>query len=70
MVYRLACVQALVGRKSAAVATLETLLSIPFYVSPAWLAIDPNFAGIRDEPGFTRLTGADSRPGRRSKAPR
>ena len=56
MVYRLACVQALVGRKEDAVATLETLLSIPFYVSPAWLTIDPNFASLRGDSGFIRLT--------------
>jgi len=59
MVYRLACMQALTGQVEQAVATLETLLSMPFYVSRAWLTIDPNFAGIRDDPSFRRLV----RPG-------
>jgi serine/threonine-protein kinase len=59
MVYRLACMQALTGQAEQAVATLETLLSMPFYVSRAWLTIDPNFAGIRDDPSFRRLV----RPG-------
>ncbi|HET8622079.1 MAG TPA: hypothetical protein VFM14_00810, partial [Gemmatimonadales bacterium] len=56
MVYRLACVQARVGRTAEATATLRTLLSLPFYVSPAWLRLDPNFAGLHDDPEFTRLT--------------
>jgi len=60
MVYRLACVQALVGRKEDAIATLETLLSIPFYVSPAWLRIDPNFASLRGDSRFIKLTAADA----------
>jgi len=57
LIYRLACVQALAGEKQAAVGTLETLLSIPFYVSPAWLRIDPNFASLRGDSAFSRLTG-------------
>ena len=54
--YRLACVQARLGLKSEALATLETLLSLPFYVSPAWLKLDANFARLRASPGFMRLT--------------
>ncbi|MBA3443483.1 MAG: hypothetical protein H0T58_01320 [Gemmatimonadales bacterium] len=57
LIYRLACVQALAGEKQAAVGTLETLLSIPFYVSPARLRIDPNFASLRGDSAFSRLTG-------------
>jgi tetratricopeptide (TPR) repeat protein len=55
LVYRLACVQARVGRRADAVATLRTLLTLPFYASPAWLRLDPNFATLRDDPEFRRL---------------
>jgi tetratricopeptide (TPR) repeat protein len=55
MVYRLACVQARVGRTADALATLRTLLTLPYYVSPAWLRLDPNFARLRADPELTRL---------------
>jgi hypothetical protein len=56
LVYRLACVQARLGLQTEALATLGTLLSVPFYASPAWLRIDPNFSGLRTNPEFERLT--------------
>jgi hypothetical protein len=55
MVYRLACVQARVGRIADAMATLSTLLTLPYFVSPAWLRLDPSFARLRDNPELTRL---------------
>jgi eukaryotic-like serine/threonine-protein kinase len=55
LVYRLAAVQARVGRHTDAVATLRTLLTLPFYVSPAWLRLDPNFVRLRDNPEFMQL---------------
>jgi tetratricopeptide (TPR) repeat protein len=55
LVYRLACVQARLGMEAEALGTLGTLLSIPFYVSPAWLRLDPNFSSLRDNPEFGRL---------------
>jgi hypothetical protein len=55
LVYRLACVQSRLRLDSEALATLRTLLSVPFYASGAWLAIDPNFAGLRDNAEFHRL---------------
>jgi hypothetical protein len=56
LVYRLACVQARLGLQTEALATLGTLLSVPFYASPAWLKLDPNFSGLRENPDFERLT--------------
>jgi TolB-like protein/Flp pilus assembly protein TadD len=56
LVYRRACVQSRLGMESEALATLGTLLAVPFYVSPAWLRIDPNFSELRDNPEFERLT--------------
>jgi tetratricopeptide (TPR) repeat protein len=55
LVYRLACVQARVGRRDDAVATLRTLLTLPFYVSPSWLRIDPNFEPLRSHADFRRM---------------
>jgi tetratricopeptide (TPR) repeat protein len=57
-VYRLACVQARLDMQTEAVATLNTLLAVPFYASPAWLRLDPNFTGLRENPEFVRLTRA------------
>jgi hypothetical protein len=35
---------------------LEHLLAIPYYLSPAWLGIDPTFHALRGAPRFARLT--------------
>ena len=39
---------------------LEPLLKIPYYLSPGWLAIDPNFDPLRKNPRFQKLI-ADAR---------
>ncbi|HEX5962405.1 MAG TPA: protein kinase [Gemmatimonadales bacterium] len=59
LVYRLACVQARLGLQAEALATLGTLLSVPFYASPVWLTIDPNFSSLRGNPQFEGLTRAE-----------
>jgi tetratricopeptide (TPR) repeat protein len=45
----------LVGEKEKALDLLEPLLRIPYYLSPAWLQIDPNFAALHGDPRFERL---------------
>ena len=43
------------GKKEKALDRLEELLHIPYYLSPGWISIDPNFAPLRGHPRFERL---------------
>jgi hypothetical protein len=45
----------LVGEPDNALDTLEPLLKRPYYLSPGWLRIDPNFEPIRKHPRFKTL---------------
>jgi serine/threonine-protein kinase len=45
----------LVGEPEKALDQLEPLLKVPYYLSPGWLKIDPNFAPLRGNPRFERL---------------
>jgi hypothetical protein len=45
----------LVGEPEQALDQLESLLKIPYYLSPGWLKIDPTFASLRGNPRFERL---------------
>ena len=46
------------GEKDKALDVLEALLKRPYYLSPAWLKIDPSFAPLRGNPRFERLAAA------------
>ena len=54
--YLLARVYLLAGQPDKAMDILEQLLKVPFYVSPAWLRIDPEWTSLRGNPRFKRLS--------------
>ena len=43
------------GETEKALDQLEKLLGIPYYITPAWLRIDPNFDPVRQHPRFQEL---------------
>jgi len=53
--HQLARIYILVGEPDQALEQLESLLRIPYILSPGWLRIDPNFAPLRGNPRFERL---------------
>jgi tetratricopeptide (TPR) repeat protein len=54
---QLARICILVGEPEPALDQLETVLARPFYLSPAWLRIDPMFDPLRKNPRFEKLVG-------------
>jgi TolB-like protein len=45
----------LVGEPEKALDQLEPLLKVPYFLSPGWLKIDPNFDPLRKNPRFQKL---------------
>jgi tetratricopeptide (TPR) repeat protein len=45
----------ILGEKEEALDLLEPLLKVPYYLTPKWLAIDPNFAPLKGHPRFEAL---------------
>jgi len=58
----LAHIYSLVGDHQAAVQELDHLLSVPSWISPGWLAADPRWNRLRDDPGFKQLIEKYARP--------
>jgi eukaryotic-like serine/threonine-protein kinase len=53
--HQLVRIYILVGEQEKALDQLEPLLKIPYYLSPGWLKIDPNFDPLRKNPRFQKL---------------
>lgn len=51
----LARIYVMVGEYEAAINRLEYLVSIPGYLTPAWLRLDPTWDPLRTDPRFQRL---------------
>jgi len=53
--HQLARVYILTGEPEKAIDELEAILKVPYYVTPAWLKIDPNFDPLSGNPRFEKL---------------
>ena len=56
--HQLARTYLIVGEPDKALDLLESLLGRPYYLSPGWLRIDPNFQPLRGNPRFEKLIAA------------
>jgi tetratricopeptide (TPR) repeat protein len=57
---QLVLIYLLVGEPEQALNSLEPLLKTPYYLSPAWLRLDPAYASLRDSPRFKRLLDGET----------
>jgi TolB-like protein/Flp pilus assembly protein TadD len=54
--HQLIRVYVLAGEREKAIDALEKLLSVPYFLSPGWLRVDPTFDPLRGNPRFEALT--------------
>jgi hypothetical protein len=63
--HMLARIYAVTGDKTHAIEHLDSLLAKTYYISSAWMRIDPTWNTLHDDPRFERLIAqpaADARP--------
>jgi Flp pilus assembly protein TadD len=56
--HQLARIYMMAGDRTKALDLLEALLKKPYFLSPAWLRIDPTFAPLRSDARFERLAAS------------
>jgi serine/threonine-protein kinase len=56
-VHQLARIHLLAGQPDKAMDQLERVFATPYFLSPAWLRIDPDFKPLHGNPRFERLAG-------------
>jgi len=59
-IHQLARIYMLAGQQDRAMDLLEQLFKQPYYLTPAWLRIDPNFKPLRGNPRFEKLAAGTS----------
>ena len=55
--FQLVRIHLLAGQHARALDRIETIVAQPWYVTPAWLRIDPTFDRVRSDPRFQRIAG-------------
>ena len=58
LVVHLVKIYMLTGEPEKAIDQLERLLKMPYYLTPAWLAVDTTYDSLRSQPRFQRLVAA------------
>ncbi len=56
--HQLVRIYMVLGELEKALDLLEPLMKVPYFVSPGWLSIDPNFAPLKGQPRFEKLLRA------------
>jgi tetratricopeptide (TPR) repeat protein len=60
--HQLVRIYILTGEPERALDRLEPLLRVPYYLSPGWLRVDPNFDPLRSNPRFKKLVEGTASP--------
>ncbi|MGE5415075.1 MAG: protein kinase domain-containing protein, partial [Syntrophomonadaceae bacterium] len=58
ILHQLARIEIVSGEPEKAIGHLEALLKVPYFLTPGWLKIDPNFEPLRKNPRFQKLVAS------------